>query len=47
MPKNHGQNGRRKGFDMTDKEFRNMRINVILFAIGAMILALDLFIWRP
>ena len=32
---------------MTDKEFREMQINVILFAIGAVILALDLFVWRP
>jgi len=32
---------------MSDKEFESMRFNVILFAIGAMILALDLFIWRP
>jgi HAMP domain-containing protein len=32
---------------MNDDEFAAMRINVILFAIGAVILALDLFIWRP
>ena len=32
---------------MNDKELREMQINVILFAIGALILALDLFIWRP
>jgi hypothetical protein len=32
---------------MDDDEFRTMRTNVILFAIGAVILALDLFIWRP
>ena len=32
---------------MTDKEFNEMRTNVILFAIGAVILALDLFLWRP
>jgi len=32
---------------MSDKEFRNMRLNVILLFIGAVILALDLFIWRP
>jgi len=32
---------------MNDKELRDMQINVILFAIGALILALDLFIWRP
>lgn len=32
---------------MSDDEFRTMRINVILFAIGALILALDLFVWRP
>jgi hypothetical protein len=32
---------------MTDKEFKEMRTNVILFAIGAVILALDLFLWRP
>jgi|APGre2960657373_1045057.scaffolds.fasta_scaffold47400_5 hypothetical protein len=32
---------------MNDEEFRTMRTNVILFAIGAVILALDLFIWRP
>ena len=31
---------------MTDKEFKAMRLNVILFAIGAVILALDIFIWR-
>ena len=29
---------------MNDNELRNMQINVILFAIGALILALDLFI---
>ena len=32
---------------MNDEEFRTMRINVILLFIGAAILALDLFIWRP
>ena len=32
---------------MNDEEFESMRLNVILFAIGAVILALDLFIWRP
>ena len=32
---------------MNDKELREMQINVILFAIGVVILALDLFIWRP
>lgn len=32
---------------MTDKEFQSIAVNVILFAIGAVILALDLFIWRP
>lgn len=32
---------------MNDKELRSMQINVILFAIGVVILALDLFIWRP
>ncbi len=32
---------------MTDKEFESMRLNVILFAIGVVILALDIFIWRP
>ena len=32
---------------MNDDEFESMRLNVILFAIGAVILALDLFIWRP
>jgi len=32
---------------MNDEEFRIMRTNVILFAIGAVILALDLFVWRP
>jgi len=34
-------------FNMNDKEFRTLRFNVILFAIGAVVLALDLFIWRP
>jgi len=32
---------------MNDDEFRTMRNNVILLFIGAAILALDLFIWRP
>ena len=32
---------------MNDEEFKSMRLNVILFAIGAVILALDLFVWRP
>jgi hypothetical protein len=32
---------------MNDDEFKAMRLNVILFFIGALILALDLFIWRP
>ena len=32
---------------MTDKEFEQLKINVILFFIGAVIVALDLFIWRP
>jgi hypothetical protein len=32
---------------MNNDEFESMRLNVILFFIGAVILALDLFIWRP
>jgi hypothetical protein len=32
---------------MNDEDFKAMRLNVILFFIGALILALDLFIWRP
>jgi hypothetical protein len=32
---------------MNNEEFESMRLNVILFAIGAVVLALDLFIWRP
>jgi hypothetical protein len=32
---------------MNDKEFRTMRTNVILLFIGAAILALDIFYWRP
>ena len=32
---------------MNDKEFKAMRLNVILLFIGAVILTLDLFIWRP
>ena len=32
---------------MNNDEFESMRLNVILFAIGAVILTLDLFIWRP
>ena len=32
---------------MSNEEFESMRLNVILFAIGAVILALDLFVWRP
>lgn len=32
---------------MTEKEFSEMRLNIILFAIGVVILALDIFIWRP
>jgi len=32
---------------MTKQEFRSLTINVILFAIGTVILALDVFIWRP
>jgi hypothetical protein len=32
---------------MNDDEFRTMRINVILFFIGAVILALDLFTGDP
>ena len=32
---------------MNKEQFESMRLNVILFAIGAVILALDLFIWRP
>ena len=32
---------------MNNEEFESMRLNVILFAIGVVILALDLFIWRP
>jgi hypothetical protein len=32
---------------MSDEEFKVMRTNVILFFIGAAILALDLFLWRP
>ena len=32
---------------MNDDEFKAMRLNVILFAIGAVILALDIFYWRP
>jgi hypothetical protein len=32
---------------MNNDEFESMRLNVILFFIGAVILALDIFIWRP
>lgn len=32
---------------MNNEEFESMRLNVILFAIGVVILALDIFIWRP
>lgn len=32
---------------MSNEEFEEMRANVILFFIGAVILALDLFVWRP
>jgi hypothetical protein len=32
---------------MNNEEFEAMRLNVILFAIGAVILALDIFYWRP
>ena len=32
---------------MNDEDFKAMRLNVILLFIGALILALDLFIWRP
>lgn len=32
---------------MSDEEFKVMRTNVVLFCIGAVILALDLFVWRP
>ena len=32
---------------MSDEEFKVMRANVFLFCIGAVILALDLFVWRP
>ena len=32
---------------MTKKQLREMQINVILFAIGAVILFLDLTVWRP
>jgi uncharacterized membrane protein len=32
---------------MNDEEFKSMRLNVILFFIFAVILALDLFVWRP
>ena len=32
---------------MNNKEFRTMRTNVILFAIGAVILFLDVYYWRP
>jgi hypothetical protein len=32
---------------MNDEEFRTMRTNVILLFIGALILFLDLTVWRP
>lgn len=32
---------------MNNDEFESMRLNVILFFIGAVILALDIFLWRP
>lgn len=32
---------------MNNDEFESMRLNVILFFIGAVIVALDLFVWRP
>lgn len=32
---------------MSNEEFKVMRTNVFLFCIGAVILALDLFVWRP
>jgi hypothetical protein len=32
---------------MNNDEFESIRLNVILFFIGAVIVALDIFIWRP
>jgi hypothetical protein len=32
---------------MTNKDFRSLAVNVILFFIGAVILFLDLTVWRP
>ena len=32
---------------MSDEDFKVMRTNVVLLFIGAVILALDLFVWRP
>jgi hypothetical protein len=32
---------------MTNEEFLSIRTHVIIFAIAAIVLALDVFIWRP
>ena len=32
---------------MTNEEFLSIRTHVIIFVIAAIVLALDVFIWRP
>ena len=32
---------------MTEEEFLSIRNHVIIFAIAAIVIALDVFIWRP
>jgi hypothetical protein len=32
---------------MTEKDFLSIRNHVIIFAIAAIVIALDVFIWRP
>lgn len=32
---------------MTDKEFREIRRHVVLLFIAAIVIALDVFYWRP
>jgi hypothetical protein len=32
---------------MNDEEFDEIRFHIILLFIGAIVIALDLFVWRP
>lgn len=32
---------------MSEEEFYKIRMHIVIFAIAAVVIALDMFVWRP